>query len=169
VGTITAQSLGLLLADAERAVLGAFEDFGRHDDAPQIRRAFNLPAWDSCDVCYLSLPTVARAQLTGPSKCATVTEVRLRLELVRCWPGPFDNGAPDVEGENRASAKAVADATTLWYGITARRSEGTLLPSWTGLDCEKVRLGDLVANGPNGGYVSWQWDWRIELAGYPRS
>lgn len=120
------------------------------------------PAWDG------DLLAVATTNLTTAyqGRCSVVYAVRLTVWVVRCVPVTLDNGSPPDPADVEAAALTLADdAWLLTTSIADAAYSRSLFPSFDGIGCEQVRLGDGRAEAPSGGLAGWSLPITVDLSG----
>lgn len=152
-----------LLSDLKAAVGSAYAIAGASQDEPAVRLQTGLRAtWDCADCCWIVLQGILpSARVGNAERCLLIPDLIVTLDVARCWPTPDDGGAVDPAAEEKAALQIARDAEILWYGLGALRQSGELFPSFQGLDCDAVPLGQMIPVGPLGALAGFSW--RIDV------
>lgn len=156
-GTVRDQLVELL--DEANSALELYEGA----EAPPERSyvAQGAVAWD-CDQLTVHLVRIRPKLLDSRSAaCAVVLVATYAVTLLRCVPGPDDNGNPPSADElNVANQQLAVDGEALLKSLTRAWAQG----SWpAGVPCRRVEWGALEPLAPSGKLAGWRLEVSVQL------
>lgn len=114
--------------------------------------AHGPPAWDLCTDDQLAVyvqPVTIRS--SGRAGCQVQRLPVVHVQLVRCVPGPDNNGTPPAAADLTASAVGLLDDLGRIIGAVTAQARDLFGA------CDTVRYGEASPLGPSGNAAAWDW------------
>lgn len=130
----------------------AYNRLGIADRMPTIDVTHGqLVPHDECDHAWITLASTTSHPFGRP--CLNVPLAVYRIEVVRCWPTPDDQGRVDFRAQREAAEGLQQDAAALWE-LAALNADGSLI-TIPAISCDNIRFLDMRPTGPAGGLAGW--------------
>lgn len=105
------------------------------------------PAWD-CEMVVVYLRRTYPRYAELPLRCSGLRSAELHISIIRCASTPQDDGTPPTCATIESfSSLILTDAWLLPAGLSETSFNGGL-----GFPCDGIEIGDLIVNGPDGGF-----------------